>query len=215
MATPVLRKAPRFLRVPPVSSSASELSARSQHPGSGSPVPARRTLSWFADWGHARHLRTLRVPTPRAWLRPCSAKLLGSCACPQSALQHQSCLRDLNIQARGRPCQLAGRSLQASCLPVAPWQLRFGILPALAAKAGSIGTGDPSRSNGRRVLVPPFSFCPVSPACRDRRNPRALPLFRRGGFRYNPPSRGSSPLETSSCVAGPRSMSQPCLAVPA
>ena len=43
-----------------------------------------------------------------------------------------------------------GRSLRPSRPPLTPCWLRFGILPALAIKAGSAGTGDPERPNGAR-----------------------------------------------------------------
>ena len=50
--------------------------------------------------------------------------------------------------ARGCPCRLAGRSLQASCLPLARCCPRFGILPALGQPRRSIGTGNPSMPSG-------------------------------------------------------------------
>ena len=52
-------------------------------------------------------------------------------------------------QARGADCRA----------PLAPCQLRFGILPALAAKAGSIGMGHPSRQTSwdRKVVEDSFN----------------------------------------------------------
>jgi len=45
---------------------------------------------------------------------------------------------------RGCPCPVAGRSLRPSWASLTRRRLRFGILPALAAYAGSRGTGSPS-----------------------------------------------------------------------
>ena len=46
---------------------------------------------------------------------------------------------------RGCPRPVAGRSLRASCPPLAARRLRFAILAALAAEPGFRGTGNPSR----------------------------------------------------------------------
>jgi len=66
---------------------------------------------------------------------------------------------------RGYPCHLAGRSLQASCLPVARWNPRFAILAALGFQRRRDSTGNPSlrpaRSGGFLTRRPesPFASC--------------------------------------------------------
>ena len=60
--------------------------------------------------------------------------------------------RASKVQARGRPCRLAGRSLSASCLQLARRKPRFAILAALGFLRRSIGMGDPSQSNEKGDL---------------------------------------------------------------
>ncbi|GEM_PF-1617523 len=47
--------------------------------------------------------------------------------------------------ARGGPCHIAGRSLQASCPSLTRWSLRFAILAALGLQRRLHDTGNPSR----------------------------------------------------------------------
>jgi len=51
-------------------------------------------------------------------------------------------------QARGCPCPIAGRSLRASCPPVARCWPRSAILAALGQQRRLRGTGNPEPSNG-------------------------------------------------------------------
>ena len=67
---------------------------------------------------------------------------------------------------RGCPCHLAGRSLRASCPALTPCKLRFGILPALACKAGEMTRA-----------TPPSRPVPLAPSTPHRINDAAKPGF--------------------------------------
>ena len=105
------------------------------------------------------------LPTARLRWQAAPRPLRGAPTAPQAASGRPAwpagrCV--LGDAARGCPCHLAGRSLRASCPPVARCCPRFGILPALGQQRRSIGTGNPSqahrwpwdpriRLNGRRT----------------------------------------------------------------
>ena len=100
-------------------------SGRQLRESPGSPVPSRRTP--------AGPLASGRGVAHALSLDACGA----------------SCVR-----ARDCPCHLAGRSLRASCPPVARRKPRFAILAALGFLRRSIGTGNPSQSIAGRSRGP-------------------------------------------------------------
>jgi len=127
--------------------------------GSGLPVPRRRTFAAvFLTFAHST-ASALRHPVcagRRGRLpghgQPLASRSFGQRRTPvaEDSGEDRFLVRccgwgRLAARARGCPCPIAGRSLRSSWPSLTPRRLRFDILSALAAEAGSRGTDSPSR----------------------------------------------------------------------
>ena len=91
---------------------------------------------------------------------------------------------------RGCPCHLAGRSLSASCLPLARWKPSFGILPTDGFQRRRDSTGNPSRDPhlAWRPVTPRRSVTLVGPSRRDGLSRAARGRANRGSWaKHNRP----------------------------